>query len=76
MLPNNSLATIRPINPEAFGPVKPMGALPMGGGQPPQQGGINAEKYLMNKVMELKRKGIGSGALGNIMASMPMQGAR
>lgn len=76
MFPNNSLATIMPINPQAFGPVKPMGALPMGGGQPPQQGGFNAEQYLMNKVMELKRKGIGSGALGNIMASMPMQGAR
>ena len=71
MLPNNSLATIRPINPQAFGPVKPMGALPMGGGQPPQQGGFNAEKYLMNKVMELKRKGIVGGALGNIMAAMP-----
>jgi len=52
MLPNNSLATIRPINPQAFGPVKPMGALPMGGGQPPQQGGFKAEQYLMNKVME------------------------
>ena len=48
----------------------------MGGAPPPQQGGFNAEQYLMNKVMELKRKGIGSGALGNIMASMPMQGAR
>ena len=74
MLPSNSLATIRPINPQAFAPIR--GALPMGGAPPTQQGGFNAEQYLMNKVMELKRKGIGSGALGNIMASMPMQGAR
>ena len=36
MLPSNSLATIRPINPQAFGPIK--GALPMGGAPPPQQG--------------------------------------
>ena len=71
MYPSNSLQTIRPINPEAFGPPAPPPQQQMPGGPPPQ-GGFNAEQYLLNKVMALKKsRGRGSGALGNLMAAMP-----
>ena len=61
------LASIRPINPAAFG------GLPQE--QPPQQGNqpFDANQYLMQKVMEIRQKmNQGElGALGNVMAAMP-----
>ncbi|MEK9698541.1 MAG: hypothetical protein VW270_22405 [Candidatus Poseidoniales archaeon] len=61
------LASIRPINPAAFG------GLPQG--QPPQQGNqpFDANQYLIQKVMEIRQKmNKGElGALGNVMAAMP-----
>jgi len=66
------LASIAPINPQAFGPIVQQGQPPQGGrpqGQPPQQGGDVMTQYLMNKVAEI-RGGRGQGALGNVMASM------
>ena len=79
MSPNNLLASIRPINPAAFGPVRqqippqgmPQGQLPQG--MPPQN--PEAEKmtnYLMNKVEEIKQRlGQGDvGALSNVTEAM------
>ena len=78
------LASIAPINPQAFGPVVQQGQPPQGGmpqqgqppqggmpqqGQPPQQGGDVMTQYLMNKVAEI-RGDRGQGALGGVMASM------
>tara|TARA_R110000796_G_scaffold64828_2_gene150014 strand:+ start:924 stop:1163 length:240 start_codon:yes stop_codon:yes gene_type:complete len=61
------LASMRPINPEAFS------------GQPqeapqqdiPQQ--FDANQYLIQKIMQMnqKRKQGSLGALGNVMAAMP-----
>ena len=85
MSPNNLLASIRPINPAAFGPVKqqmPPEGMPQG--QPPQsqmppqgmpQQNAEGEKmtnYLMNKVEEIKeRLGQGDvGALSNVTEAM------
>ena len=61
------LASISPINPQAFGPVVPQGQPPQGG--MPQQGGDVMTEYLMNKVAEI-RGDRGQGALGGVMASM------
>jgi len=68
------LASIAPINPQAFGPVVQQGQPPMPqGGMPqggmPQQGGDVMTEYLMNKVAEI-RGDRGQGALGGVMASM------
>ena len=69
------LASIAPINPQAFGPVVQQGQPPMpqGGmpqqGEMPQQGGDVMTQYLMNKVAEI-RGDRGQGALGGVMASM------
>ena len=67
------LASIAPMNPQAFGPVVQQGQCPQGGmpqqGQPPQQGGDVMTQYLMNKVAEI-RGDRGQGALGGVMASM------
>ena len=61
------LASIRPINPAAFG------GLPQS--QAPQQGNqqFDANQYLMQKVMQIRqRMSQGDlGALGNVMAAMP-----
>jgi hypothetical protein len=70
MSPNNLLASIRPINPAAFGPVRQQ--------MPPQgmpQQNAEAEKmtnYLMNKVEEIKQRlGQGDvGALSNVTEAM------
>ena len=80
MSPNNLLASIRPINPAAFGPVRqqippqgmPQGQMPPQG-MPPQN--PEAEKmtnYLMNKVEEIKQRlGQGDvGALSNVTEAM------
>jgi len=61
------LASIRPINPAAFG------GLPKG--QAPQQSNqqFDANQYLMQKVMQIRQR-ISQGdlgALGNVMAAMP-----
>jgi hypothetical protein len=61
------LASIAPINPQAFGPVVQQGQ-PQQGGMP-QQGGDVMTEYLMNKVAEI-RGDRGQGALGGVMASM------
>lgn len=61
------LASIAPINPQAFGPVVQQGQPPQGG--MPQQGGDVMTQYLMNKVAEI-RGDRGQGALGGVMASM------
>jgi hypothetical protein len=61
------LASIAPINPQAFGPVVQQGQSPQGG--MPQQGGDVMTEYLMNKVAEI-RGDRGQGALGGVMASM------
>ena len=79
MSPNDLLASIRPINPAAFGPVRqqirpqgmPQGQSPQG--MPPQN--PEAEKmtnYLMNKVEEIKQRlGQGDvGALSNVTEAM------
>jgi len=66
------LASIAPINPQAFGPIVQQGQPPQGGrpqGKPPQQGGDVMTQYLMNKVAEI-RGDRGQGALGGVMASM------
>ena len=79
MSPNNLLASIRPINPAAFGPVRqqmPPQGMPQGQspqGMPPQN--PEAEKmtnYLMNKVEEIKQRlGQGDvGALSNVTEAM------
>jgi len=85
MSPNNLLASIRPINPAAFGPVKqqmPPQGMPQGQppqGQMPPQGmpqqnpeGEKMTNYLMNKVEEIKeRLGQGDvGALSNVTEAM------
>ena len=85
MSPNNLLASIRPINPAAFGPVKqqkPPEGMPQGQppqGQMPPQGmpqqnaeGEKMTNYLMNKVEEIKeRLGQGDvGALSNVTEAM------
>lgn len=61
------LASIRPINPAAFGGL-PQGQSPQQGNQP-----FDANQYLMQKVMEIRQKmNQGElGALGNVMAAMP-----
>tara|TARA_R110002110_G_C12963826_1_gene671830 strand:+ start:116 stop:388 length:273 start_codon:yes stop_codon:yes gene_type:complete len=79
MSPNNLLASIRPINPAAFGPVKqqmPPEGMPqsppqgMPQGQMPPQGmpqqnaeGEKMTNYLMNKVEEIKER-LGQGDVG------------
>ena len=80
MSPNNLLASIRPINPAAFGPVKqqmPPQGMPQG--RPPPQGmpqqnaeGEKMTNYLMNKVEEIKQRlGQGDvGALSNVTEAM------
>jgi len=80
MSPNNLLASIRPINPAAFGPVKqqmPPQGMPQG--RPPPQGmpqqnpeGERMTNYLMNKVEEIKQRlGQGDvGALSNVTEAM------
>ncbi len=80
MSPNNLLASIRPINPAAFGPVKqqmPPQGMPQGQMPPqgmPQQNaeGKKMTNYLMNKVEEIKeRLGQGDvGALSNVTEAM------
>ena len=80
MSPNDLLASIRPINPAAFGPVKqqmPPQGMPQGQMPPqgmPQQNaeGEKMTNYLMNKVEEIKeRLGQGDvGALSNVTEAM------
>lgn len=77
------LASIRPINPAAFGnivPKKPPQGQPpqqgqMAQGQPPQ-GGDQMTDYLMNKVEEIKKRlGQGDvGALSSVTEAMRSQG--
>jgi len=69
---NDILASIRPINPGAFGNVAPQ--------QQPQQpqmpqGGDEMTRYLINKVEEIKRRlGQGDmGALSNVAEAMRVQ---
>jgi hypothetical protein len=62
------LASIAPINPQAFGPVMQQGQMPAPQGGGPQGGDIMSQ-YLLDKVAEI-RGGIGRGALGGVMASM------
>jgi|TARA_B110000211_G_scaffold5921_1_gene6575 hypothetical protein len=61
------LASIRPINPAAFGGL-PKGEVPQQGNQQ-----FDANEYLMQKVMQIRqRMSQGDlGALGNVMAAMP-----
>ena len=71
---NDILASIRPINPGAFGNVVPQQQpQPQ---MPPQQGGEQMTDYLMNKVEEIKRRlGQGDmGALSNVAEAMRNQG--
>jgi|TARA_X000001036_G_C20008599_1_gene533405 hypothetical protein len=80
MSPNDLLASIRPINPAAFGPVKqqmPPQGMPQGQMPPqgmPQQNaeGEKMTNYLMNKVEEIKQRlGQGDvGALSNVTEAM------
>ena len=80
MSPNNLLASIRPINPAAFGGLPPQQG-PQGGPPVPSpaqggpQGGppMDMNKYLMNKVAEIReRMGAGDmGALSAIADAMP-----
>ena len=69
---NEILASIRPINPAAFGGTPNQ--------MPQQRGGFDANQYLMQKIMEIRRKSSQGdlGALGNVMSAMqqPMQRAR
>ncbi len=69
---NDILASIRPINPGAFGNVMPQQQMP------PQmpQGGDEMTNYLMNKIEEIKRRlGQGDmGALSNVAEAMRNQG--
>jgi len=68
-----------PINPAAFGGLPPQGG-PQGG-PPPTQGGpqggppMDMNKYLIDKVMEIKRRMGGGepGALGAITEAMISQ---
>jgi hypothetical protein len=68
-----------PINPAAFGGLPPQGG-PQGG-PPPTQGGpqggppMDMNKYLIDKVMEIKRRMGGGepGALGAITEAMMPQ---
>ena len=56
------LASIRPINPAAFG------GLPQE--NPPQnEASFDASQYLMQRIMQMKQGKL--GALGNVMAAMP-----
>tara|TARA_R100000541_G_scaffold23811_1_gene33602 strand:+ start:435 stop:692 length:258 start_codon:yes stop_codon:yes gene_type:complete len=64
-----------PVNPAAFGglPKAPQGGQPQGGGQEPP---MDMNKYLIDKVMEIKRRmGAGGsvGALGAISEAMTQQ---
>lgn len=67
---NDFLASIRPIDPSAFGGVQqaPQQQMPM-------QGGEEMTNYLMNKVEEIKRRlGQGDmGALSNVTELMRRQ---
>tara|TARA_R110000787_G_scaffold10700_3_gene35992 strand:- start:314 stop:544 length:231 start_codon:yes stop_codon:yes gene_type:complete len=74
MFPNDLLASIRPINPSAFGNVpaqQPQQPQMAPQGQMPQ-GGDQMTDYLMNKVEEIKRRlGQGDmGALSNVSDAM------
>ena len=74
--------SLPPIDPEAFGglPKAPEGGPPQAGGPPPQGGPdggppMDMNKYLIDKVMEIKRRmgsggGDGAGALGAISDAM------
>ena len=66
---NDILASIRPINPSAFGGVQ---QAPQ---QMPMEGGEEMTNYLMNKVEEIKRRlGQGDmGALSNVTELMRRQ---
>ena len=67
------LASIRPINPAAFGGLPQKSAAPQGNQQ------FDANQYLMQKIMQIRqRMNQGDlGALGNVMSAMPppQQGA-
>mgnify|MGYP003119422438 CR=1 FL=1 len=60
------LASIRPINPSAFG------GLPQEN-QQEGQAPFDANEYLMQKIMQMNQKRSQGklGALGNVMAAMP-----
>jgi len=75
MFPNDLLASIRPINPSAFGNVAPQQPQMAPQGQMPK-GGDQMTDYLMNKVEEIKRRlGQGDmGALSNVSDAMRGQG--
>lgn len=68
MMAYDMLASIAPINPQAFGPVVQQGQPPMPQGQMPQGGDVMTQ-YLMNKIAEI-RGNRGQGALDGVMASM------
>ena len=80
MSPKDLLASLRPINPAAFGPDKQqMPPQEMPQGQMPPQGmpeqnpeGERMTNYLMNKVEEIKQRlGQGDvGALSNVTEAM------
>lgn len=61
------LASIRPINPAAFGGM-PQGQAPQQDNQP-----FDANQYLMQKVMQIRQRMNNGdlGALGNVMSAMP-----
>ena len=68
--------SLPPINPKAFGGL-PQEGPPQAGGAPPQGGEapMDMNKYLIDKVMEIKRRmgsggGDGAGALGAISDAM------
>lgn len=67
---NDFLASIRPIDPSAFGGVRQVPQQQM-----PMEGGEEMTNYLMNKVEEIKRRlGQGDmGALSNVTELMRRQ---
>ena len=61
------LASIRPINPAAFGGLPQEGAAPQGNQQ------FDANQYLRQKIMQIRQRMNNGdlGALGNVMSAMP-----
>jgi len=59
-----------PINPGAFGALPQEGGQPQAGGPPPPGGEapMDMNKYLIDKVMEIKRRMTGEGGMGALGA--------
>ena len=59
-----------PINPGAFGALPQEGGQPQAGGPPPSGGEapMDMNKYLIDKVMEIKRRMTGEGGMGALGA--------